>query len=185
MQKEDGSRWNLFHLLDDGGNEHLAVIGEVRPYIWLSRKHIIYVIFQIRCAFQPNLELPAGAQRSPDLSLVFWGKKNASVTLHLLPQHFNPPMLPAWSNIPPNLQERETKDGHYLYQCAQPFAELGCGPWSNGGQVHSWLRGLLRQQAEGRPLRLWGRASSPPATAMDWQAPVAGARCLSWWAPAQ
>lgn len=81
----------------------------------------------------------------------------------------------ARSEIPPNLQERETKDGHYLYQCAPPFAELGCGPWSNGGQVHNWLNGLVRQQGEGRPLRLWGRSSSPPATAMDWQASAAGA----------
>ena len=90
MQKEDGSRWNLFHLLDDGGNEHLAVIGEVRPYIWLSRKHIIYVIFQIRCAFQPNLELPAGAQRSLDVSLVFRSKTSASVTVYLLATAFQP-----------------------------------------------------------------------------------------------
>lgn len=31
VQKEDGTRWNLFHLVDDSAGEQLAVIGEVHP----------------------------------------------------------------------------------------------------------------------------------------------------------
>ncbi len=62
MQKEDSSRWNLFHLLDDGGREHLAVIGEVRPYIWSKSKiyHLCWLSNRLR--FQLKLEPTVDAQ---------------------------------------------------------------------------------------------------------------------------
>lgn len=62
-------------------------------------------------------------------------------------------------------EERDTRDGHYLYRAMPPFDVLHPANWGNATSVVEWLNSLV-----GSPVDKLSAGAAP----MDWQPPAAG-----------